>query len=53
MKFHPSNLLTSSACCIILWMHTNDAMKPLKCMSVSLKKSKFDKMNLEVMKQCM
>ena len=27
------NLFTSSACSIILWMHADDAMKPLKCMS--------------------
>ena len=33
MQLWPSNFLTSSACSIILWMHTDDTMKPLKCMS--------------------
>ena len=35
MQFQPSNLLVSSVHSIILWMHTDDAMKQLKCMSVS------------------
>ena len=43
--FQWSNLLTSSAGSIILWMHDDDAMKVLKCMSVSFQwKLKFDKM---------
>ena len=33
-QFQSINLVTSSARSIILWMH--DAMKPLKCLSVSL-----------------
>ena len=34
-QFKPSKLLVSTACSIILWMHAFDAMKPLKCNSVS------------------
>ena len=35
-NFNQTNyLLMSLVCSIILWMHTDDAMKPLKCMSVS------------------
>ena len=33
-KLQPSNLLTSSADSIILWMHAGYAMKLLKCTSV-------------------
>ena len=35
MQFQPRNLLLSSACSVILWMHTDDALKPFECMSVS------------------
>ena len=35
MQFHPSNLLKSSACSSMLWIHTDDAMKPLECSSVN------------------
>jgi len=38
MQFWPSNFLTSSACSIILWMNTDDTMKPLKCMSVTFQR---------------
>ena len=34
-QFQPRNLLTSSACFKILWLHADDATKTLKCMSVS------------------
>ena len=34
-QFQPRNLLTSSACSIILWTSADDAMTPLKCMSVN------------------
>ena len=34
-QFHPRNVLTSSVCFIILWVHDDDEMKPLKCLSVS------------------
>lgn len=43
-KFQPSNLITSPACSRILWTYTGDAMEPLKCTSMDLKKVKFDKM---------
>ena len=33
-QFQSRNLSTSSARSIILWMHADDAMKALKCMSV-------------------
>ena len=39
-----SNLLTSSSFSILLWAHADDAMKPVKCISVmGLEKLKFDK----------
>ena len=34
-QFQPSDLLTSSACSLMLWTRVNDAMKPLTAMSVS------------------
>ena len=33
-QFQPSNLLTSSACSIMLKTHADDAMKSLKCISM-------------------
>ena len=35
MQFQSSNLLTSSTCSIIIWMHADGKTKPLKCLSVS------------------
>ena len=34
-QFQSRNLFTSSARFMILWMHAEDAMKPLKCMTVT------------------
>ena len=41
-QFQPRDLLTSSACSIILWTHANDSMHICK-LSMGLEKLKFDK----------